>query len=292
MEQLVYLNGALLPREEARVSAFDHGFLYGYGLFETMRAYSGCIFRLQEHLDRLARSAAFLGLPVDASDLKAACCETLRANKLGDARVRLTVSMGQGESVPDPPPHPRPTVLVVATGYRPLGGETYLKGYDAILSSIRQNSQSPLSRLKSANYLNCVLARKEARAAGADEALLLNERGFLCEGSTSNIFLVTGDSLVTPDEQSGCLPGITRQAVLELARELGIGVAQREISLEELRQADEAFITNSLLELMPLAGLDGRPIPGEEREGESRRITGTLMKAYGELVARETNPCP
>ncbi len=292
MEQIVYLNGALLAGGQARISPFDHGFLYGYALFETMRAYSGHVFRLQKHLDRLTRSAELIGLPLGAFDLEEACYDTLRANYLGDARIRLTVSIGEGESAPDPPTHPRPTVLIVATSYTPPSVEKYRNGFKAVVSSMRQNSGSPLCRLKSANYLNNVLARKEARAAGADEALLLNERGFLCEGSTSNVFLVTGNSLITPDEESGCLPGVTRQAVIELALELSMDVAQREVRIEELLQADEAFVTNSLVELMPLAEVDGKPTGGESEKGKRHEVTERLMAGYGAVVARETKPLP
>ena len=286
-EQVVYLNGALLPRSQAKISPFDHGFLYGYALFETMRSYSGHIFRLPQHLERLARSADPLGLPLGTLDLEKACYDTLRANSLDDARIRLTVSIGEGESAPDPPPHPDPTVLVVATNYTTLPSEIYRNGFKAVVSSVRQNSQSPLSSIKSANYLNNLLARKEAKAAGADEALLLNERGFLCEGSTSNVFLVSGGNLITPNEESGCLSGITRQTVIELASELGISVIQQEIKLEELRQADEAFLTNSILELMPLRTVDGKPIGGGIEKERSGKVTESLMKAYRELVARE-----
>ena len=292
MDQIVYLNGTLLPRGQAKISPFDHGFLYGYALFETMRAYSGYIFRFQKHLDRLTRSAELIGLPLGTFDLEKACYDTLRANNLGDARIRLTVSIGEGENAPDPPPHPRPTVLIVATSYTPPSAEKYRNGFKAVVSSMQQNSQSPLSRLKSANYLNNVLARKEAKAAGADEALLLNERGFLCEGSTSNVFLVTGDGLITPDEESGCLPGVTRQAVIELASELGMDVAQREVQIEELLQANEAFVTNSLLELMPLGEVDGKPIGGESEKEKGSKVTERLMIGYGAVVARETKPLP
>ena len=292
MEQIVFLNGTLLPRGQAKISPFDHGFLYGYTLFETMRSYSGYIFRLQKHLDRLTGSAELIGLPLGTFDLETACYDTLRANNLGDARIRLTVSIGEGGNAPDPPPRPRPTVFIVATSYIPPSAEKYRNGFKAVVSSIRQNSQSPLCHLKSANYLNNVLARREAKVAGADEALLLNERGSLCEGSTSNVFLVTGNGLITPDEESGCLPGITRQAVIELASELGISVARREVQVEELLQADEAFITNSLLELMPLAEVDGKPIGGESEKGKRHEVTERLITGYGAVVARETKPLP
>jgi branched-chain amino acid aminotransferase group I len=281
MEQIAYLNGSLVPRSQAKISPFDLGFLYGYGLFETMRAYSGHIFRLERHLERLSQSAKLLGLPLNAFDLKRACHDTLQANKLKEARIRLTVSMGEGEAAPDLPKHPKPTVLVTAARYVPLSDEAYRKGYKAVVSTIDRDSQSPLSRLKSANYLNHILARREARAAGADEAILLNERGFLCEGSTSNIFLVSKGNLITPGEESGCLPGITRQVVIELAHGLGIGHSEREVRLEELLHAGEAFLTNSIMELMPLVEVNG------QRIGRGK-VTERLMQAYKETVVRET----
>jgi branched-chain amino acid aminotransferase group I len=280
MEQIVYLNGSLLPRSQAKISPFDLGFLYGYGLFETMLAYAGYIFRLEKHVERLSQSAKLLGLPVNVSHLKKACHDTLKANKLKDARIRLTVSIGEGEAAPDLPQHPRPTVLVTAASYVPLAAEAYRKGYKAVISTMGQDSQSPLSRLKSVNYLNHILARRGARAAGADEAILLNERGFLCEGSTSNIFLVSRGELITPDLESGCLPGITRQAVIELAGGLGIKLVQREVHLEELLRADEAFLTNSIIELMPLAEVNKQRIAGG-------KVTRRLMQAYKEAVVKE-----
>ncbi|OGO00324.1 MAG: hypothetical protein A2Y59_03665 [Chloroflexi bacterium RBG_13_52_14] len=283
MEQIVYLNGALVPRSQARISPFDLGFLYGFGLFETMRAYSGHIFRIHKHLERLRQSAALIGLPLNAFDLEKACYDTLKANQLDDARTRLTVSMGEGEAVLDPPKHPRPTVLVIASSYNPPSAETYRNGYKAVVSSIRQNSQSPLPRLKTVNYLNNILARREAKDAGADEALLLNERNLLCEGSTSNVFLVSGGGMITPSVESGCLPGITRQVVLEITKELGIGIAQREVQLEELLRADEAFLTSSLIELMPLTEVNGKLIG----EGKRGKLTQKLMVAYREIVRKE-----
>ncbi|MDY6892485.1 MAG: aminotransferase class IV [Chloroflexota bacterium] len=287
MGQIVYLNGALLPRSQATISPFDHGFLYGYALFETMRSYSGHIFRLQRHLDRLTSAARHIGMPLGTFDLEKACYDTLQANRLGDARIRLTVSTGEGEAIPDLPPDAIPTVFVVAAHYNPLPDERYRSGFRAMVSSIRQNSQTVLSRIKSANYLHNMIARREAREAGIDEALLLNERGFLCEGSTSNVFLVSGGNLITPGVDSGCLPGITRQTVIELATQMGTGVVQREIKLEELLQADEAFLTNSILELMPLREVDGKPVGGVTENGERGGVTGRLMIAYRELVARE-----
>jgi branched-chain amino acid aminotransferase group I len=283
MEQIVYLNESLIPRSQAKISSFDLGFLYGYALFETMRSYSGRIFRLSAHLERLKRSAAQLGIPLSTPKLEKACYNTLKANKLSDARIRLTVSIGEGEAVPDLPKQPRPTVLVMAASFAPPSIETYRKGYRAILSTLRQNSQSPLSRLKTANYLNHILARKEAKEKGADEAIMLNERGFLCEGCTSNIFLASKGMLITPNLDTGCLPGVTRQTVIELAPELGIKVMEREVRLEELLQADEAFLTNSLIELMPLTKVNGKLIG----RGNRGKLTERLMSAYKEMVAQD-----
>lgn len=283
MGEIVYLNGSLLPREKAAISPFDHGFLYGYGLFETMRAYSGRLFRIGRHLERLGRSAALFGFAegLAAFDLERACYETLRANGLGDARLRLAVSIGEGEATPDPPSPPRPTVFILARSYTPPPAETYRKGFEAVVSSIRLNSQSPLSRLKSANYLVNVLARREARAAGAEEALLLNERGLLAEGATSNVFLVRGGTLITPEEGSGLLAGITREAVLELAPSLGIKAVEGEVTPEELLQANEAFLTNSLWEIMPLTRVGGQSL------GPVGPVTARLMDAYKGIVRRE-----
>ncbi len=288
MEQIVFLNGNLVPRSTANISPFDHGFLYGYALFETMRAYSGRIFLMNRHLDRLIRSAESLSIPLGNTDIEEACYNTLNSNNLEDARIRLTVSIGEGDGIPDLPSHPNPTIFIIATHYTPLPAEVYQNGFKAVTSSIQQNSRPPLSRMKTANYLNSLLARQEAKAAGVNEALLLNERGALCEGSTSNVFIVLNGSLITPNVDSGCLAGITREAVITLALTLGISLIEREIIPDELAQADEAFLTNSLLEIMPLVEVDSNPIGHENQQGKPGPMTRRIMEAYGELVVRET----
>ena len=282
MNEIVYLNGSLIPRSQADISAMDYGFLYGFGLFETMRVYKGRVFRLEHHLNRLARSAEILRLPMGRLDLKEAVMETVRANHLDNARIRLTVSLGEGGMVPDPSKCTKPTVLVMAGDYQPYPREVYQKGVKATVSSIRRNSQSPLSRLKSTNYLESILARQEARAAGADETICLNEKGLLAEASMSNIFVVTESTLRTPREDSGILLGITRQTILELASELGIDAVEHDIKLEELFMAEEAFLTNSLIEVMPLTELEGKPIGS----GKPGAITKRLMRAYQGLVEK------
>jgi len=293
MKEVVYLNGSLIPRSQAKVSAFDYGFLYGYGLFETMRAYHGKIFLLDRHLKRLLKSAAVIGLSSKLSDidLTKACLDILRANNLNEARVRLTVSRGEAGVFPAYKSDAAPTVLVTATAYSSPPAQLYNRGFKALLSSFHRDSQSPLSKLKSTSYLLNVLSRLEAEAAGLDEALLLNERGFIAEGSTSNVFFVNRSGLVMPSVESGILPGITREVVLELADILKIDVAEGEVRPDDLGQFDEAFLTNSVMELMPL--VEVRDKSGKIitiGSGKPGAITRKLMAAYKEIVERETAP--
>ena len=286
MEEIVYLNGEFIPRPQAKLSPFDHGFLYGYGVFETMRAYQGSIFRLNHHLDRLQQATQSLNiaLQTDSSELEKACYKLLMANSLKNARLRLTISAGEGDITPNPATCKGNTIFIAAQALIPSPPETYERGYTAVVSSRRRNSRSPLSRLKSTCYLDNILAKLEAKAAGADEAVLLNEQGFLVEGSTTNIFLVSCQMLITPSIESGALPGITRQVVLELAQSMGVTVVVKQVELGELITAREAFLTNSILEIMPLTRLNNKPI-GSGRPGN---LTQQLISAYRELVAKET----
>ena len=282
MAEIIYLNGQLIPRSKAKLSPFDHGFLYGYGLFETMRAYQGHIFRLEHHLARLHRSAQSLGLAnrLATFSFEAACKKTLEANKLKDARLRLTVSAGEGDMTPDSSTCASPTVLITAQNVVPLPPEKYESGFKATLSSLRRNSLSPLSRLKSTCYTENILARMAAKAAKYDEAILLNEQGYLAGGSSTNIFLVNNGKLITPSLESGILPGITREAVLEIARSSNIRTQERQVELTELIEAEEAFVTNSILELMPLTWFEGKPI-GRSKPG---KLTKEMMADYRKLV--------
>ncbi len=296
MEEIIYLNGSLIPRSQARVSVYDHGFLYGFGLFETMRAYNGTIFLLDRHLDRLLRSARVIGLDLEltATEFAGACIGVLTANKLKDARLRLTVSRGEVDSFPGPAACQAPTVLVTAKGYSPLPSPSrvYNKGYRAVVSSLHRYSQSPLSGLKTTNYLLSIMARMQSEAAGMEESLLLNEQGFIAEGSISNVFFVTSPShIVTPSLGNGILPGITREVVMELAVALGIDVIEGDVRLEDLGRFDEAFLTNSVMEVMPLVEVrdsTGKVITiGSGKPGE---LTRRLMAAYREKVEQETFP--
>jgi len=286
-EETVYLNGSLVPRSQARVSVFDYGFLYGYALFETMRAYNGRIFLLERHLKRLRDSAATIGLGSRLAevDLGKACNDTLKANNLPDARLRLTVSRGEAGSFPGPDTDAVPTVLVTATSYQGLSDRIYNEGFKVGISSLRRCSRTPLSRLKSANYLVSVLAKRETEAAGLDESLLLNERDLITEGSISNVFFVGRSGLVTPPVDSGILPGITRGVVLELARNLKINASEIDIKIADLAQFNEAFLTNSIMEIMPL--VEVRDSSGKIiiiGSGKPGAVTQRLMTAYREMV--------
>lgn len=283
MTDLVYLNGALIPLNEAKISILDYGFLFGYGLFETMRAYSGKIFRLNSHLERLKKSADGMSILVNIAELETAVTDTILANHLLNARVRLTVTIGEGSSVPDPQTCGQPTVLVVATKYISYPPEVYQRGYRVITSSIRRNSQSPVPRMKTLNYLESLLSRGEAKNAGMDDALLLNENGHLAEATTSNVFLVSHNTLRTPRMESGILPGVTRGIILELAAGLGVKAVEADISPGELLRADEAFLTNSVIEIMSVTAVNGKTIGS----GEPGTLTQKLTAAYKNLVIRE-----
>lgn len=287
IDEIIYLNGQLVSGFEAKLSPSDHGFLYGYGLFETMRAYNGHIFRLDAHLTRLRCSAESIGLThgiltteEGKQSLKSACVATLEANKLKDARIRLTVSAGEGDVAPDLSTCSSPTVLITARNLVPLPPEKYETGFKAAISFLRRNSQSPLSRLKSTCYMENVLARMTAKAAGYDEAIFLNEQGYLAEGSTTNVFLVSHGELITPCFESGVLPGIARDTVLEIARTSNIKATERWVELNELVEAEEALLSNSILEFMPLVSVEGRPIG----TGKPGKLTRDLLFSYRKLV--------
>ena len=283
MDNIVYLNGELIPRRRARISALDYGFMYGFGLFETMRAYDGRVFRLDRHINRLADSAGLLGLSVDGVEIEKAVLDTIKANRLADARVRITVSPGEGAINADPSSCRQPTLLVIAEEYKPYPKEVYEKGLWAVFSKVRRNSQSGLSQMKSTSYLQSIMAKREARDAAADEVICLNEKGLLAEAGMSNIFLVADNVLKTPRLENGILPGITRQAILELASGLGIRNIECYIKPGELYRAQEAFLTGSLIEVMPLITVDDTKI-GNAKPGP---VTCRLMSAYRELVASE-----
>ncbi len=285
-EAVCWLNGELVSLSEARISPLDRGLLYGDGLFETMRAYGGAIFRLGPHIERLLRGAEALKFPfsLDARALAEACEQVVVANELAEAYVRLTVTRGVGGLPSELHASPAPTVLAVAREFHGYPAELCESGMSASIARVRRNASSPLSRLKSLNYLDNLLMRATAGEAGAQEALTLDFEGRVVEGSASNIFLVKDDRVSTPPVSAGVLPGITRDCVLEQCSELGIEAAETTFSAQELARADEAFLTNSLMEVMPLTEVEEAPVGG----GQPGPLTKRLASAYRELVARET----
>lgn len=284
MEEIVFLNDAFLPLNDAKISVEDYGFLFGYGIFETMRAYNGRVFHLDDHLERLKKSADRLGIPVRISDLAVKVAETIRVNQLSEARVRLCLSSGEGSLTPDVHSCKNPTLLITAVKYTPFPVETYEKGYKVMISDLRRFSQSVLPGMKTASSLENLLARREARKSGFQDAVMLNEKGLVSETISSNIFIVSSNILKTPGLENGILPGITRAAVLKLAAGSGLETQETDITPAELLSAEEVFITNSMIELMPVTAM-GDKIVGNGRPGA---VTRKLMAAYREEVIKET----
>lgn len=283
MTAWVWLNGGLVEENAAAVFALDRGLLHGYGLFETMRSYGGRVFRIEQHYRRLAEGAStiHIELPLSLQELRSAIDALLERNALPDARIRLTVTAGPA---PQQSEAASPSALLVAAPLTNYAPELYERGMSAVTSAIRRNEMSPLSGVKSLNYLDNLLAREEALRRGADHAILLNTRGLVAEGSSSNVFIVDGGTLLTPDLASGALPGITRAAVIETAPQAGLTVREVEVSPETLAGAEEAFLTGSVMGVMPLTRLDGAPIGG----GRPGPKTALLRRLYVDIVERET----
>lgn len=280
---LIYFNGRIVSTDESFVSPLDHGFLYGHGLFETMRAYNGKIFKLNEHLERLESAASYLRWPKlpGRAELGGAIRSVLKHNQLKDASVRLTLSRGTGTPRPDPTSCGQPAVTIFAS---PLPPPLPSAGWSVATVPLRRNLSSPLVKIKSANYLDNTLAKLKAKELGAQEALMLNTDGFVAEGSMSNIFFVTSGRLITPDEHSGILPGVTRRTVIELAQAAKIPIEIRKVKPEELAQADEIFLTSSVMEVIPVTALDGQfigSIPASPGV-----ITDKLKKMYKEIAVK------
>jgi len=276
----VCINGEMVPKDKAMVSVFDRGFLYGDGVFETVRIYNGIPFMLDEHMERLIAGLKTLHFQKLPAGIKVYASRVIEANKISNGILRIAVTRGEVVTGIDPLPCNEPTVVITAGECTPYPEELYSKGFKAIIANIRKDQNSPLCRVKSANFLTHILAKGEAADAGVDEALMLNYEGFLTEATVSNLFLVKGNSLLTPSVESGILPGVTRRVVIEIAGKMGLEVKQREIRHEELYSADEAFLTNSLMEVMPLIEIDGQAISN----GRPGKITAWLHKKYVELV--------
>jgi len=281
----VWINGKLVDIDKAKVSIFDRGFLYGDGVFETMRSYAGTVFKLDAHLNRLHISLDVLGIrpPCARKRLEDAVYRTLRANALKSAYIKLTVTRGEGRFGISHKDAFRPNTMIVAKDFEGYPAWMFLKGISAKVTGNRQNDLSVLSRVKSLNFLGYIMARFEAQDMGYDEAILANTKGHIAEAATSNIFLVRKGVLITPSLLAGILPGITRATVIGIARKLGLPVREKAVTHGELVSADEVFLTNSLAEVLPVTRVDGRCI-GKGRPGD---ITKLLHISYQKEVIRE-----
>jgi len=285
---LIYLNGAFVPNEEARVSVFDHGFLYGDGVFEGIRAYNGRVYRLTEHVDRLFDSAKVIDLtvPLTKQEMIEAILETLRQNNLSDAYIRPIVSRGDGDLGLDPRKCPKATVVVIAVEWGAMYGDLYEKGLTAVSVSIRRNPAEALPpNVKSLNYLNNILAKIEANYKGGDEAIIFDTNGYVAEGSGDNIFVVKNGAICTPPTINN-LRGITRAAVLELLEAMGIPYAEQNMGYYDLYTADEVFVTGTAAEVAPITLIDGRTIGN----GKPGPITRQLIEAFKATTKNEGTP--
>jgi len=263
-ELFVYIDGKFYPESEAKISVFDHGLLYGDGVFEGIRAYNGRVFKLEEHINRLYESAktVYIQIPLSKEEFKDVVIELLRKNKLKDAYIRPIVTRGVGRLGMDPRHCKKPTIIIIQQRLEeyPL---TVTRGRTvrAVISSTRRNPPFCLPPMvKSLNYQNNVLAKIEAIHAGADDAIMLDWRGYVCEGTGDNIFIFKGGALITPPLYAGILPGITRHTIIEIAKRLGMEVLERDITVHELYNADEAFLAATGIEIQPLVDVDGRKI--------------------------------
>ena len=281
----VWINGRFTDREGAKISVYDRGFLYGDGVFETMRAYAGVIFRLDAHLDRLFGSLRLLNIkfPYTRQYLKKSICRTIQVNGLESAYVRLTVTRGQGSPGIDCNGPFKATVIIAANRFIDCPGCSRARGVRVKTAATRQNEYSPLSGVKSMNFLQFILARSEARKGGFAEAILINTGGYVAEAACANIFLVKNGMILTPSLESGILPGIARRVVIDMAKALKLKVREKKILLQELMNADEVFLTNSLIEILPVTGIDLSKV-GSGRPGE---ITKLLHISYQKEVIRE-----
>lgn len=283
----VYLNDKFVPQEEAVVSVFDHGFLYGDGVYETLRAYRGRVFQLAEHLARLERSASRiqLHLPVSLERLTDLVRESLSRNQLQEAYLRITVSRGAGEIGLDPALCKSPTLVIIAKPFQPYPESLYADGVSVIVAKTRRNLPEALPpQVKSLNFLNNILAKMEAKAAGAHEALMLNHQGELTEGTTSNMFVVQRGRVRTPAVECGILNGITRGVVLQLASELGLPSEETRLTVDDLLRADECFLTNTTQEVLPVTRVNGTMI-GNGRPGEiTRRLHASFRACLDRLL--------
>ena len=283
-ELSVYIDGKFYPTSQAKISVYDHGLLYGDGVFEGIRAYDNIVFKLKEHIERLYRSAysIMLQIPITQEKMIKAVLDTLKKNKLKDSYIRLVVTRGVGDLGLDPRKCPKATVIIIA---RPMialhSQEKKEKGITAMITWVKRDPVDATSHeVKSLNYLNSILAKIESNAAGVDEAICLDKTGFVCEGVAENIFIVKDGEVITPPSATGALPGITRSAVMKLADKLGYRVVERNMTPNELFTADEVFLTGTAAEITPVREVNRRVIG----DGKLGPITKKLLVEFNKMV--------
>ncbi len=282
-EPLIYIDGKYYPKMEAKISVYDHGFLYGDGVFEGIRAYNGSVFKLKEHIDRLYASARviLLEIPMAEEEMIKAIIETLKKNKLSDAYIRLVVSRGVGDLGLDPRKCAKPTIIIITDRIRLHEGTAKDEGITAIISWVKRDPVDATSHeVKSLNYLNSILAKIEANSANVDEAICLNKEGFVCEGVAENICTVSKGIIIAPPTSTGALRGITRGVVIEIAQKLGYPVIKKEITPSDLFLSDEVFFTGTAAEVVPVKEINKRKIG----DGKPGPITRQLIEEYHKLV--------
>lgn len=283
-ELQVYIDGKYYPKSQAKVSVFDHGLLYGDGVFEGIRAYSGSVFKLKEHVDRLYRSAhmIMLEIPIAREQMVQIVLETLRKNGFRDSYIRLVVTRGVGDLGLNPRKCSKPTIIVITDTIALHKREAKENGATAMLSWVKRDPVDATSHeIKSLNYLNSILAKIEANISGVDEAICLDKNGYVCEGVAENIFIVKNGKLYTPPSYTGALQGITAEEVMKLARKMGFEVKEKNITPFELFNAEEVFFTGTAAEIVPVREINKRTI----NSGKPGPITRKLMEEFARLVS-------
>ncbi len=282
----VYVNGGFVPAEEASISVFDHGFLYGDGVFEGIRVYGGTIFRLQPHIERLYQSALclMLDIPMAPEAMQEAIVETVRRRGLPNQYVRVVVSRGAGDLGLDPKLCPQPSVIIIADTIALYPERYYTEGLDLVTVATRRLASDGLDpRIKSLNYLNNIMAKMEAQQAGVVEAVMLNAEGYVAECTADNLFVWRGGCLHTPAVAAGALQGVTRDSVLELARDLGLETAEGFLTRYDLYTAEECLMTGTGAEIVPVVSIDGRRIG----TGEPGPVTARIREAFATLCHQD-----
>ncbi len=285
----IYIDGKYYDEGNAKISVFDHGLLYGDGIFEGIRAYNGRVFKLKEHIDRLFCSARsiLLNVPMAHADIMAAIVETCRRNRIHDGYIRLVVTRGVGTLGLNPKGCKTPSVIIIAGKIQLYPPELYQQGMAIVTVPTTRNLHSALNpAIKSLNYLNNILAKIEANNAGCEEAIMLNAEGFVAECTGDNVFIVKEGQLLTPPLSAGALYGITRRVVMDLAVQSGVKVNEPNLTRYDLFNADECFLTGSAAELMPIVKIDGRVIGG----GEPGPLTKSLVAKYHALTKASGEP--